>query len=37
MPKTDDGGFLLDDSELEPYKVDKSKKDTKESNESEKQ
>ncbi len=22
MPKTEDGGFLLDDSELAPYKVD---------------
>ena len=21
MPKTEDGGFLLDDSDLEPYKV----------------
>lgn len=21
MPKTEDGGFLLDDSDLEPYKI----------------
>lgn len=21
MPKTNDGGFLLDDSDLEPYKI----------------
>lgn len=29
MPGTEDGGFLLDDSELDPYKV----KDTKEESE----
>lgn len=23
VPKTDDGGYLLDDSELDPYKIPK--------------
>lgn len=28
MPKTKDGGFLLDDRELEPYKVQKKEADS---------